>query len=135
MLKNKLWVCVVLALIFLTTTSAFCMGYHFLSKAEDRKIQVVDADTGEPIEGAYVAVKWTKERITLALAGAVHKVVAVKERRTDKDGFFKPYDRFERGSEFALVVYKPSHKAYIQRGKPGKDKIPVLIKLKKLTDP
>ncbi|MBU0477698.1 hypothetical protein KKC91_03930 [bacterium] len=128
-------VVLVFALIFLTTTSAFCMGYHFLSKAEDSKVQVVDADTGKPIEGAYVAVKWTKERFTLALAGAVHKVVAVKERRTDKDGFFKPYDRIEKGSKFTLVVYKSSYKAYVQRGKPEKEKIPVLIKLKKLTDP
>ena len=119
-----------LALIFLTTTSAFCMGYHFLSKAEDNKIQVVDADTGKPIEGANVAIEWIKKRATFGSLSS--KTIAVKERRTDKDGFFKPYDRIEKGQEFTLVVYKFSYKVYIQRGKPKKDKVTGIIRLKLL---
>ncbi|MDO9465080.1 MAG: hypothetical protein Q7J67_07280 [bacterium] len=46
-----------IALIFLTTTSAFCFGFGTKWMKKYETMQVVDADTGEPIEGAWVVLK------------------------------------------------------------------------------
>jgi hypothetical protein len=48
--------------------------------------RVIDADTGEPIEGVVVLGKWSKEYITPG--GAVHEYYDARETVTDKNGDF-----------------------------------------------
>ncbi|MFH2045288.1 MAG: carboxypeptidase-like regulatory domain-containing protein [Pseudomonadota bacterium] len=90
----------ILIFIFLTfSTSAF--GRSMI------KGQVVDAETGKPIENAAVYICWTKPASgPPGLAGT--SIVEVAETLTDAEGFFKipKYFTLFFGKEYELTVYK-----------------------------
>ncbi len=62
----------------------FYYAYHYDGPYEGR---VVDAETGEPIEGAVVLGIW--KTFTPTVAGAVHQFHDAEERVTDMDGEFR----------------------------------------------
>ncbi|MGV8073119.1 MAG: hypothetical protein AB2L11_00960 [Syntrophobacteraceae bacterium] len=80
--------------------------------------KVVETETGEPIEGAYVLVAFYTHMFTLA--GPVSEFVDTWDATTDKNGEFKiePYRvwalRFLHGwnDEGSIVIYKPGYAGY-----------------------
>lgn len=102
---------------------------------------VIDADTGEPIEGVVVLGEWSKERITPG--GAVSEYYDARETVTDKNGEFSipgqglliasnvtPMDVliFKAGYEYiGMMTWKELKKIF----KNENDR--VIIPLKKLT--
>jgi hypothetical protein len=51
------------------------------------KGQVVDAETGKPVEGAVVAVKWYKYKFGPPLASGYEKIETAEDL-SDGNGFF-----------------------------------------------
>lgn len=77
---------------------------------EEVKGTVVDAETGEPIEGAVVLVQWTK---TKGLGLTYHEVYKIIEVETDKNGKFTvsgAYNPFVNPP--IIVVYKKDYVAW-----------------------
>ena len=68
-------------LILLTSSCVSAVRYEGPYKG-----RVIDADTGEPIEGVVILGVWNKEYPTPG--GAVHKFHDARETKTDKNGEF-----------------------------------------------
>lgn len=92
-----------LHLTILFIASTICSGCY-----PGIKGRVVDAVTGNPLEGTVVLAQWTT---TGGLPGmSYHKLYAIKETETDKDGVFYMsgvYNPFVDQPE--LVVYKKGY--------------------------
>ena len=74
------------------------------------KGQVVDAQTGQPIEGAVVLGVWTKYA---GFPGLQHtELVAVKETETDAEGRFALETAGSLGVEEAVTIYKFGYVAW-----------------------
>ena len=67
---------------------ASCSGCATVLNADATDSQVVDADTGQPIEGAVVVAYWEMHRGSLAGDGLPCGAANVEEAVTDKDGQF-----------------------------------------------
>jgi len=52
------------------------------------KGQVVDAETGKPIEGAAVGIKWYEYKFGAPYASGYHKIESAEDL-SDADGFFQ----------------------------------------------
>lgn len=81
--------------------------------------QVIDSQTGEPVEGASALFYWVK--VVPYLMGTDHEVIAVRLVYTDKDGkysiplFFENLGLTSFFESIRLVVYEPGYQAYIIR--------------------
>jgi len=90
------------ALLLLVLTGAGCAG--------TLKGQVLDAQTGQPIEGVVVLGVWTKYA---GLPGLQHgELVGVKETETDAEGQFLLETAWSLGTEEAVTVYKFGYVAW-----------------------
>jgi hypothetical protein len=70
--------------------------------------QVVDAETGKPIEGAAVYINWTKSGAgPPGLAGTV--TVEVAETLTDAEGFFKVPKYSILFKDYSMAVYRKGY--------------------------
>jgi len=95
--------------------AAGCFGRYLLYVDLSHFGQVTDAETGEPIPRAVVAVRYAIE--TLSPAGGVHSNIKFKERVTDEAGkFFIPPMVSARPAPISffeapdLLVFKPGYK-------------------------
>jgi len=79
---------VIMAILLAISTFNNRSIYWFLYWDGPYHGQVVDADTGEPIEGAAVAGIWELEYFILFIYSNTHFANA-KETETDEDGKFK----------------------------------------------
>ncbi|MBU0477700.1 hypothetical protein KKC91_03940 [bacterium] len=135
-----------IALIFLTTTSAFCFGFGTKWMEKYETMKVVDADTGETIEGVWVVVKWERMELTSYInpGGASHKTTKIIELETDKKGEFCPFkSKWKYGSKVWIYAWKKGCKFGVasppyrehdnERGK-WKEEVSPIIKLKKLPE-
>jgi len=75
------------------------------------KGQVVDAETGEPIEGAAVFIEWTKPSAAPPGVTAIGVMVEKAENLTDEKGLFDVprYASLYRGKKFTMAVYKKGY--------------------------
>lgn len=71
-----------IAILLFQTACLYAVRYDATYKGK-----IVDAETGEPIEGVVVLGEWDREYPTPA--GAVHKFYDTKETVTDKNGDFE----------------------------------------------
>ena len=76
-----------LALLALTTTGCAVMGLSRLS-ADPIDARVVDADSGEPIEGVVAVAYWQLSQGSLAGDSLPCGAANVEEAVSDKDGYF-----------------------------------------------
>jgi hypothetical protein len=81
---RKILLILILTSLVLSVTS--CYGFAVVRKDGPYEGRVIDADTGEPIEGVVVLGKWSTEIITPG--GATHNFYDAQETVTDKDGEF-----------------------------------------------
>ncbi|MDO9465205.1 MAG: hypothetical protein Q7J67_07915 [bacterium] len=93
------------ALIFIFTTSAFSFGFGTKWMKNYETMQVVDANTGEPIEGAWVVIKWEKipfcERLNVG--GPNSRTTEIIEFETDKSGEFHPFEKKKRYGKYLWI--------------------------------
>lgn len=75
----------ILITFVLSVTS--CYGFAVIHKDGPYEGKVVDADSGEPIEGVVVLGEWSNEHISPG--GAVHSFHDAQETITDKNGEFR----------------------------------------------
>jgi hypothetical protein len=109
---------VIMAILLAISTFSNRSIYWFLYWDGPYHGQVVDADTGEPIEGAAVAGIWELEGFILFITSFYHFANA-KETVTDADGKFKlpltfaftfwPFSVIDR---MKLVVFKPGYDSH-----------------------
>jgi len=95
---------IVFALAFAFTVYHFTFGNHGISG------RVVDAETGEPIEGAIALCVWIEPRF---LIETTHHVVSVSESISDNDGRIKAggtWRMFLDPPE--LTIYKRGYRAW-----------------------
>ncbi len=136
----------VFALIFLTTTSAFCFGFGWTWMGKYEPMKVVDADTGKPIEGAWVAVRWHKIPFWeyLNVGGPNSVTTKIISLETDEKGEFHPFEsKWKYGSEVWIYAWEKGYKLGVasppyrehddERGK-WKEEVSPIIKLKKLPE-
>lgn len=81
-MKGKLLVAVTLCMTVMTVASAY--GMRFDGPYRGR---VIDAETGEPLEGVVIVGVWDTETITPG--GATHRFHDAKETVTDRHGEFE----------------------------------------------
>lgn len=121
---------VIMAILLVISTFNNRSIYWFLYWDGPYHGQVIDANTGEPIEGAAVAGIWELEYFILFIYSNTHFANA-KETVTDADGKFKlpltfaftfwPFSALDR---INLLVFKPgydSNPPSIRRPKKGND--------------
>ena len=109
---------VIMAILLAISTFSNRSIYWFLYWDGPYHGQVVDADTGEPIEGAAVAGIWEFEGFVLFITSFTHFANA-KETVTDADGKFKlpltfaltfwPFSALDR---INLLVFKPGYDSH-----------------------
>ena len=80
---KKLSFTLMLNILLILITSSCVSAVRYDGPYEGR---VIDADTGEPIEGVVVLGVWNKEYPTAG--GAVHKFHDARETKTDENGEF-----------------------------------------------
>lgn len=109
---------VIMAILLAISTFNNRSIYWFLYWDGPYHGQVVDADTGEPIEGAAVAGIWELEYFILFIYSNTHFANA-KETVTDADGKFKlpltfafTFWPFSALNEMDLVVFKPGYDSH-----------------------
>ena len=118
-IKNKRKrIIVIMAILLAISTFNNRSIYWFLYWDGPYHGQVVDADTGEPIEGAAVAGIWELEGFVLFITSLTHFANA-KETVTDTDGKFRlpltfaftfwPFSVLDR---INLLVFKPGYDSY-----------------------
>lgn len=115
-IKNKpKRIIVIMAILLAISTFNNRSIYWFLYWDGPYHGQVVDADTGEPIEGAAVAGIWEFEGFVLFIASFTHFANA-KETVTDANGKFKlpltfafTFWPFSVINEMDLLVFKPGY--------------------------
>ncbi len=94
----------ILLLLASLLISTGCYGYGTL------KGKVVDAETGEPIEGAVAMAEWTKTKglgNTYTVSAKVSEAVSDKEGNFELDGCFNPFvDKPD------LTIYKKGYIAW-----------------------
>jgi len=81
---------------------------------------VVDAETGQPIEGAVVTANWQLVSVGLDTGGRKLHQLEVKETRTDKNGrfYFPGFTKLNnmvdelREEDPQLLIFKPGYKYY-----------------------
>ncbi|MFZ3136137.1 MAG: carboxypeptidase-like regulatory domain-containing protein [Thermodesulfovibrionales bacterium] len=81
---RKILLIFILTSLVMSATS--CYGFAVIRKDGPYEGRVIDADTGEPIEGVVVLGKWSTEIITPG--GATHNFYDAQETVTDKNGEF-----------------------------------------------
>ena len=88
----------------MTTLSITGCGIHYNVKG-----RVVDATTGEPIEGASVAIRWTGTRISAYIAPYASGSYTIKRAKdvSDKDGYFTIPKYLHKS--FYMGVYKQGY--------------------------
>ncbi len=110
------------AVIIVFLIAAAFPGWLFFHKPAFRG-RVLDAGTGEPIEGAVVVVMYYKERIVYhlflrviaAMLGGMSDIIEVKETLTDKNGDFgiAPYtamiNPLTREGDTDFIIFKPGY--------------------------
>lgn len=81
----------------------------------DYRGRVVDAETGDPIEGVVVAGIWYKEKINLAGGNSIY--TDAKEDLTDKNGQFNIKVKFIKQANVILYisVYKSGYNGLTKR--------------------
>jgi len=114
-MKN-IWITIVLGFVYLLMNG--CAGWAPYYQIDPIEAQVVDAETGEPIEGANVIAHW--QLVVGGLDGPSNSgQLEVKETVTDKDGRFS-FDGFTRPNlvplvelrdeDPAVIIFKPGYK-------------------------
>jgi hypothetical protein len=107
MKKNFRWTILIITLIL------FGSIYWFPTEWTRRMIsvRVVDAQTGEPIEGAVVFYDWFR---TAGIPGLTHSVdLEAREGMTDSQGFFRmPNYSF---AQYHMAAYKPGYVCWSNR--------------------
>lgn len=115
----KLWKKILLSIVAVTVLIAV---YFHVPVTYSGKI--IDADTGEPLEGAVVVAKWNEE--TATIAGGATRLKDAKEILTDKSGewqiigprgmaenIFSAIFSFATGTHFTrpptFIVFKPGY--------------------------
>jgi len=83
-MKKKIFLILLVASFIVSVTS--CNSCAFIRKDGPYRGKVIDADTGEPIEGVVVLGVWNREIITPG--GATHQFYDAQETVTDKKGEF-----------------------------------------------
>jgi hypothetical protein len=74
--------------------------------------QVLDFDTKQPIEGAYVLAVY--EKVDLGMAGAARYCVKTKGMVSDKEGHFHfPVEKLDNNSPSMVFAIKPDHYFYL----------------------
>lgn len=102
--------------------------------------QVIEKDTGRPIEGTVIVVSW--ERRWPTPAGTASELFAVREALSDKEGKFSIPGRPVSVSvpviyeieERRAIVFKPGYKFLILEKRPPKitmEKVPTLLEVRK----
>ncbi len=94
----------ILLLLASLLISTGCYGYGTL------KGKVVDAETGEPIEGAVAMVEWTKTKglgNTYTVSAKVVEAVSDKEGNIELEGCFSPFVNKPN-----LTIYKKGYVAW-----------------------
>lgn len=118
-MKNSKKIVITLFLLFVIfTANVYAGGWIYYSDGT-YKGKVIDADTGEPIEGAVVAGVWELNLLYLKLSDPLPRFCDAKEAVTNKNGEFVvpkascvhlwPFGRIERPS---FIVFKPGYLAY-----------------------
>jgi hypothetical protein len=74
------------ALLLVFITFPFIGGCYIIYYSGDHEGRVVDAETGEPIEGAVVFLRWST--ITPSPAGGTGQYFEARETLTDESGVF-----------------------------------------------
>ena len=100
---------------FITIIVALCMTFIITPKAHAGfKGKVIDADTGEPIEGVVVMLIWYRDH-----AFSMAEYFQSRETLTDKAGMFYlkgrnkiNFNPLTRVGEPFLIVYKGGYKSF-----------------------
>ena len=110
----------IIAIIILVMLSHLQHGQWIFFHGEQITGTVIDAEIGEPIEGAIVIGMWQLTQLLGEGFGGYAKIVEVK---TDKDGkfiipswtSFKPWKFFSSVDELAprIVIYKPGYQVHV----------------------
>ncbi len=100
------------ALLFLGLLNAGCVPVGNNPAYPSIDVQVVDAETGEPIEGAVLLAQWTITTFLYESASSNYKVV---EKVSDENGRMTVPGVFKFGvNEPKIVVYKKGYVAWRQ---------------------
>lgn len=105
-----------LLIVLLTVLVLFAWVYYKWNFTGSRSGKVVDAKTGEPIEGAVVCMQWSGGGFFGIVASGC---IALYETKTDKKGrYYIPSQRlslwswFKSSGKEAAMVYKDGYNAY-----------------------
>ena len=99
-----------------TVFSRECHAWIFFYKPE-YKGQVIDAETGEPIEGVAVVAVYSARNVIGGPAGPNSWKINWRETQTDENGYFRipPYKTLvglnSKADETRFIFYKPGYRS------------------------